>query len=69
MRLRGVKHVIFWAEDPTALVASHFASAFFSALSLPGASVIEAYTMALFSVQVWEGGGSACLWGTGQCGW
>jgi hypothetical protein len=52
VRLRGVRHVIFWAEDPTALVASHFTSAFFGALALPRTTVIEAYTLALFSVQV-----------------
>jgi hypothetical protein len=52
VRLRGVRNVIFWAEDPTALVAAHFAAAFFGALGLPRVSVIEAYTIALYSVQV-----------------
>ena len=52
LRLKGIRHVIFWAEDPTALVAAHFAGAFFGALALPRVTVIEAYTMALHAVQV-----------------
>jgi hypothetical protein len=52
LRLKGIRHVVFWAEDPTALVAAHFAGAFFGSLALPRVSVVEAYTMALHAVQV-----------------
>ena len=52
LRLRGVRNVIFWAEDPSALLAAQFAGAFFGAMGLPRVTVIEAYTIALYSVQV-----------------
>lgn len=45
--------MLFWSEDPSGLVAAHFASIFFGTLALEGSvSLLEAYALALFSTQV-----------------
>jgi hypothetical protein len=51
MRARGVPQVLYWSEDPVAVIAAQFASTFFTALSIPGTTVIEAYTLSLYSTQ------------------
>jgi hypothetical protein len=53
LRAKGVPHVMFWSEDPSALVAAHFSSIFFSMLALErGVTVLEAYALSLFATQV-----------------
>ena len=53
LRAKGVPNVLFWSEDPSGLVAAHFASIFFGTLALEGSvSLLEAYALALFSTQV-----------------
>lgn len=52
LRAKGVPNVLFWSEDPSGLVAAHFASIFFGTLALEGSvSLLEAYALALFSTQ------------------
>eukprot|EP00775_Hariotina_reticulata_P011312 gene11312-11462_t len=49
---KGVPHVMFWSEDPSALVAAYFSSIFFSMLALEmGVTVLEAYALSLFATQ------------------
>lgn len=45
MRLDAVPHVLFWPEDPTALIAAQFAHAFFALLSHPDCKLLEAYAV------------------------
>ena len=51
LRTRGTPHVLFWSEDPTAVIAAHFASAFFGTLALNGVTIIEAYALGLYATQ------------------
>ena len=53
LRVKGVPNIIFWGEDPSVLVASHFSALLFSSLATEGhVSLLEAYALALFATQV-----------------
>lgn len=53
LRIKGVPNILFWSEDPSALVAAHFSSILFSVLALEGhVSLLEAYALTLFATQV-----------------
>lgn len=53
LRLRGLPNVLFWSEDPSALVAAHFSAALFSMLALESnVTLLEAYALSLFATQV-----------------
>jgi hypothetical protein len=48
-----VPNILFWSEDPSALVASHFSALLFSTLALERhVSLLEAYALALYATQV-----------------
>lgn len=51
LRARGVPHVLFWPEEPTALIGGHFAGTLTALLAHPDAKLLEAYAIALYAVQ------------------
>lgn len=61
LRMKGIPNIMFWSEDPSALVSAHFSSIFFSVLGMePHVTLLEAYALSLFATQVRKG-----AWGTG----